>query len=351
MAIDLNDTLQMMQVIDRAKAPASFLLDTFFPQIPSVAPTAMIGVEYRKGARKLAPFLSGGQGVEMNRDESELRFYKPPVMAPKRTITEYDVSGRAFGEQILGSKSPAERASELQARDFRELQAMIVNRKNKMAAELLTSGEVTVSGFADDGKTAKEDKITFSGWTQEADASADWDSAGADILGDITEMSYAIQESSGMIPTVMICGKNIQEYMLNNDTMYRFLAIANRDNIAIASIQPRLTAPQAGYIGKISALNLEMYSYMETYLDDDGEVKLFLGENEVIIAIPGRGRQLHGAVTLVDGRSKTMNTYAGIYIPKYSADEDNNSLALTMYSRCILAPETVDDWGTIHAKK
>lgn len=28
MAIDLNDTLQMMQVIDRAKAPASFLLDT-----------------------------------------------------------------------------------------------------------------------------------------------------------------------------------------------------------------------------------------------------------------------------------------------------------------------------------
>ena len=130
MAIDLNDTLQMMQVIDRAKAPASFLLDT----------------------------------------------------------------------------------SELQARDFRELQAMIVNRKNKMAAELLTSGEVTVSGFADDGKTAKEDKITFSGWTQEADASADWDSAGADILGDITEMSYAIQESSGMIPTVMICGKNIQEY-------------------------------------------------------------------------------------------------------------------------------------------
>lgn len=350
MAIDLNDTLQMMQVIDRAKAPASFLLDTFFPQIPSVATTEMIGVEYRKGARKLAPFLSAGSGVEVGRDESDIRFYKPPIMAPKRIITGYDVNGRAFGEQILGSKTPAERASELQARDFRELQAMIINRKNKMAADILVHGEVTISGFADDGKTAKSDKITYSGWTQETTAGVDWDTAGADILSDITEMSYAIQESAGMIPTVMLCGKNVQTYMLNNNTMHNFLAIANRENVAIASIQPRLTAPQVGYIGKISALNLEMYSYMETYVDDDGNVKPFLGDNEVIIAIPGRGRQLHGAVTLVDGRSKTMNTYAGIYVPKYSADETVNSLELTMYSRCILAPETVDDWGVIHTK-
>lgn len=37
MAIDFKDTLSLMQAVERMKTPASFLLDTFFPQVPAVA--------------------------------------------------------------------------------------------------------------------------------------------------------------------------------------------------------------------------------------------------------------------------------------------------------------------------
>ena len=93
-----------------------------------------------------------------------------------------------------------------------------------------------------------------------------------------------------------------------------------------------------------------MYSYMETYLDDDGEVKPFLGENEVIIAIPGRGRQLHGAVTLVNEAGTGYDTFVSPYVPYKFGNKEDQTVALTMFSRAVLAPECVSDWAIIKAK-
>ncbi len=347
MAININDTLSMMQALERVKTPASFLVDTFFPQQPPVALSKTIAVEYRKGTRKLAPYIVSGAGVNVVRDGAQMQYFEPPMMAPSRMVDVQDVEGRTFGETLLGAMSPEERATQMQAKDFVDLQAMIQNRKNQMAAEILTTGKVTVEGYADDGKVVKTEVLQYAGWNQNK-LTADWGTAGTDILGDIQEASETIQENAGIVPTVMICGKNIMNYLLNNDTISKYLAIANRDNATMLSLQPRIIAPQAGYIGRINALNLEMYSYTETYTDANGNATPFLGADDVIIGIPGKGKQLHGAVTLVDQQGG-MKTYAAAMVPKYIANEDSNALKLTMFSRCILAPETVDDWYHIDA--
>jgi len=347
MPININDTLSMMQAMERVKAPASFLVDTFFPQLPPVAISKTIGVEYRKGSRTLAPYITDGAGVNVARSAASIQYFEPPMMAPSRNVDIQDVEGRAFGEPLLGAMTPAERATQLQAKDFVDLQAMIQNRKNQMAAELLTTGQITVTGYGDDGKVAKTEVLSYSGWTQNK-LNADWGTAGTDIFADIQAASEAIQENAGIVPTVMICGKNIMNYLLNNTTISKYLAIPNRDNLTMFSLQPRITAPQAGYIGRINALNLEMYSYTETYTNSAGVATPFLGADDVIIGIPGKGKQLHGAVTLVDGNG-SMQTYASAMVPKYIANENSNTLKLTMFSRCILAPETVDDWYHIDA--
>ena len=103
-------------------------------------------------------------------------------------------------------------------------------------------------------------------------------------------------------------------------------------------------------IGMIQSLNLEVYSYSETYTDDDGRVKQFLDPDAVIIGIPGRGKQLHGAVTLINEAGAGYDTYSALYVPQYYGDRASNQMALTMYSRCIIAPDFVDDWATIKTK-
>lgn len=351
MAIDMKDTVSLMQAMERIKAPATTLVDTFFPIVPTPTVTSKIAVEYRKGGRRLAPFIIDGEvkGINVSREGSNVDIYVPPMVGPRRTVNAEDIEQRGFGENIYSTKTAAERASEIQANDLKELKSMILNRKNQMAAEILTTGSYTIRGFADDGKTEKQATISFD-WNQSITPSTAWDQAGATIYKDIKGASEMIQENAGVVPTVMLVGKNIAGYMLNNTEIMKWLSVPNNQNLSIMSIQPRIVSPQVMRIGIIQSLNLEVYSYMETYTADDGSTKPFLGANDVIIGIPGRGRQLHGAVNLINDEETGFETYSGLYVPKYAASKSANNMSLTVYSRFLLAPEFTDDWAYIKAK-
>lgn len=349
MAIDIHDTLSLMQAVERIKPPATALVDVFFPQQPVPATTTKISVEYRKGGRRLAPFIvEGGHGIPVVRDGSSIDVYEPPVVAPRRVLRPEDINQRGFGETIFTSTTAAQRATQIQAQDLLDLQAMIMNRKNQMAAEILTTGKYTIEGYADDGVTKKTATISYN-WNQKATASTPWSDAAADIWHDIKNASETIQESAGMVPTVMICGKNVMNYILDNEKIMKWLAVPNTSNLSLMGIQPRITSPQVMRVGMIQALNLEIYSYAETYIADDGTVKPFIGDDDVVIGIPGRGKQLHGAVTLLNDADQ-YETYSGLYVPQYHGDKGDNTLSLTMFSRFLLAPEMADDWFYINTK-
>lgn len=346
MPIDMNDTVSLMQAIDQVKEPASFLLDNFFNQIPPVATTSTIAVEYRKGARRLAPFVAkGASGVNVTRTTSKIDTYTPPMMAPRRIINPEDIAGRGFGENIYSVTTPAQRAETMQARDMVDLQSMIVNRKNKMAADILTTGKCEIKGYADDGKMELVDAIEFSEWENKTAPTTHWNDKSATIYEEIRKASQDIQEGSGKVPTIAVCGANVPKYLLNNQELKDWIMVPNRQNLSIVGFAPRIVSPQVMYVGTIQSLNLEIYCYQEKYLDDDGELKPFIGDNDFVMALPGFGRQLHGAVTLVNTDSKRFETYVGQYVPRYTAND--NAVNLTMYSRCVLAPESVDDWAVI----
>lgn len=344
MAIDIKDTVALMQAMERIKAPASAILDTFFPNIPTPAVTDKIAVEYRKGGRKLAPYIvNGAHGVNVAREGSTVNIYKPPVVAPRRIVAPEDIEQRGFGETIFSTVTPAQRAVQIQARDLADLQAMIINRKNQIAAEILTTGGYAIKGYADDGSTVITDTIAFD-WNGVTKPTKSWSDAGADIYGDIKAASLKIQESAGVVPTIMFVGSNVGEYLLNNEAILKWLNVPSNSNLTMFSFAPRITSPQVMRIGLIPALNLEVYMYAETYLDDEGKATPFIGADDVIIGVPGRGKQLHGAVTLIDDGATGFETYSAQYVPQYIADKFNNEMSLTVYSRFLLAPEFADDW-------
>lgn len=352
-AIEYNDTLTLMAAMERFKPAAGFMLDTFFPNSLPAFTTTEVAVETRKGHRHLAPFVTReGKGVNMARGTSQMKFYEPPMMGPRRVINPADIMKRGFGETLYSTTTPAQRAAALQARDLKELQDMITNRMNKMAADIMTTGKCTIKGYADDGKVELEDEIDFD-FSNFLSVSTDWANTSANIYDDLQNASDIIQENAGQVPTVAICGKNVAKKILKNKQLLDWLSIPNRQNFTIASIQPRITSPQCMYIGTIASLNLELYSYAETYVPDapDGNGKYtpvpFLDPDTVIVAIPGRGKQLFGAVNLINDSENGFATYSGKYVPYYNASKESQTMSLTVYSRCVLVPEYVDDWVVI----
>ena len=338
-------TLELIEVVERIKQPAKFILDALFPNVQQITQEAL-PLEYSKQQRRLAPYIvPGSKGVNMSRDATEVRVYKAPLMGVKRVIGIDDISRRMIGETpIISTKTPEQRAQELAARDLIELQRMLINRRAQQAAELIQEGQIRVEGYADDGKTAQIAEIKFDCNTV---IQKDWTAASADIFTDLKAASEKIQEESGLIPTLLICGKNVEGYMLKNKEFKEWLLSANANAPRFVNYQPQWTSAQIRNLGYISALNLEMVSYAETYRDG-GATKSFIDPDTVILCVPGRGRQIYGAVTVLE--SKQWRTYAAQEVPIYAANEEAQVSSISLYSRCLVVPEDVSDWQAIKVK-
>lgn len=350
--INIDDTRTLLDVVERSYKPTTVLVQTFFPTVKTFL-TEYVDMEYRKGGRKMAPFVvPGSKGVNMARNGSKIRTYKPPIMKPKRTIEVSDVMRRGFGEDIYSKRTPAERAQEMRAQDMAELIDMNVRRQEWMAAQLLINGGFECKGYADDGKTAVVDTVTFDEFTNKITLSGNnvWSNASAKVYDDLGDVSQTIRRASGMIPTIAICSTDVVKDIINNEQLYKYMLVPSRDNLALLSLQPKLERPELLRVGYIQALNLEIYAYDGIYEDDEtGEITPYIPEGHIIIGVPGRGKRLFGAVTQMEA-DRQLHTYEGEHIPKLTVDIESDTSSLAMSSRCVLCPEFLDDWAVIKVK-
>lgn len=344
-----TDTVTLINAIESFKKPAAYLVDTFFPNTMPVAKSSWVAVEYRKGKRLLAPYIvKGSRGVSIAREQANAKFYSAPMTGARRILSISDLEIRNFGEEPIFSKlTPQERAAQIQARDLVDLQNMIFNTRNKMAAEILTTGKVEIKGYADDGKTFIADTIDFD-FDNIITPQVLWNTSSAKILDDLTDAVNKIAEDSGELPDIMVCGANVEKYLLANKQLQDMLLISNRSNLTIASLQPKYISPQARYLGYINSLGLEVYSYLEKYDDDElQETVPFIPANSVIIGKAKKGRQIFGAISLVD-KNVGVQTYSTPIVPQYIYSEEGNQISVAAYSRCILTPDEVTSW--VHIK-
>lgn len=351
MSINLDDTRTLLGVVERSFKPTTALVDTFFPEVRTFV-TETVEMEYRKGTRKLAPFVvPGTKGVNVSRGGSQLRVYKAPLMKPKRVIEASDIMRRGFGETVYSQRTPAERAQELRARDMAELVDTIARSEEWMAAQVLLNGSCQIKGYADDGKTELIDTLTFEGFDNKITISDNtWDKTDtANPYNDMGDLSQTIRRNAGVIPTIAICAANVVDYLINNQKLLNYMLVPSRDNLALMSIQPRLVRPEFMRVGYISALNLDIYAYDGGYEDENGEFTPYIPDNHMIIGVPGRGKRLYGAVTQLEA-DRQYHTYEGQYIPKVTVDLESDTSSLAMSCRCVVCPEWMDDWGVLKVK-
>ncbi len=348
--MDLNKTRTLLEAIERSYNPTTLLLDTFFPNVKLFV-TEEVDLDYKKGTRQMAPFVtSGSSGVNMARTGHATKSYKPPKMMPKRPITIENLNKRGFGEELYSTRTPEQRAAEIRANDMVELADMNTRRLEWMAAQLLINGTFTAKGYSDDGQTYVEDTFTLD-WTQKDTLTSTdtWDNAGADIYGDMENMCETVSTNSGMYPTIGMCSAKTANYLLNNTNLLKWLSVPSNANLSMMQIAPRILSPQVKRFGIIQSLNLEIYTYNGLYLDDDAATKQYIPDDYFIVGVPGRGKQLFGAITQMDN-DEVIRTYEGRNVPKVWNEKGKDVSQLRMASAGVPIPEMVDDWYTLKVK-
>lgn len=300
MAVNLFDTRTMMGMITEGeKETKSFFRDRYFKNRPTFD-TAKIDFDIvGLKDRKLAPFVHPKVGgVAIDRTGYRTESYEAPAISLLRVTTAEDMLKRSPGETIYNGKTPQARAAEILGKDLSDLDDLITRREEVMCREALLEGKVTVKGdgydevidywpSADKPTTALATKWTAS----TADATA--------IMADLRTIRRAMVKKAGFVPNEIICGSSVIDCLVSK------LAAANAlDNrrVDLGQINPQTLPNGLTYWGYLKDSALDIYSYDDWFVNDDGNEVPMMPEDKILMASPNARTTLaYGIVPLVVG--------------------------------------------------
>lgn len=340
MDLNIYKPVTLRGAIRRMMPVHSFLKSTFFPD-GETFPTEEVLMDFKKGKRKMAPFVAPRiGGVTMEREGYRTDKYSPPKIAPQRPITVDDLVIRGMGESLISDKTPASRQAELLGKDLSEMDETISRREEWMTRELLFGGKITMSGFVDRKNTRKiVSELDYNFTNKEVLVSGKWGTVGATIYKDVKRWRLEVIKKTGRAPTLLIMGQSASEAFLNDEDIQKKMDIKN---LLLAQINPVIKSEALTYLGRLTELGLDIYTYNEWFIDDEGEEQPMVPDDHILLARPNLGKFHYGAITQME--KGVFVTIDGSRVPKSWADEENEVRMLRISSRPVPVPEDVDDW-------
>lgn len=340
--VNIYSTRTMMSAIEKMMPVHSFFKDTFFNRTETKL-TEDVDADYKKGKRKMAPFVAPRVGGKvMDRQGYRTQSYKTPRIAPVRILTKDDLSTRLMGENVYSRTTPEERAAQILGKDLSELDETISRREEWMCREIITTGKVTMKGYVDDTTSNTIEQVVDYGFTNKETliSTSKWDVATSTKYEDLERWRLAVIKSSGRAPDVCIMSSDVAKlFVADADIKSRF----NTLNMNFGTINPKIKNDAVTYQGTLTGLGLEIYSYDEWFVDDDGVEQPMMPEKTVILARTGMAKIIYGAVTQMD-ESGEFVTIEGERVPKKWSDTENEVKKIKITSRPLPVPEDVDDW-------
>lgn len=341
--VSIFEPRTMGRLISRMPPVRTFFRDTFFRNSETF-PTKSVDVDFKKGNRRLAPFVHpkiGGKTVPNSGYQTNT--YTPPMLAPNKITTVDDLLNRMAGENPYSGKAPADRAVEKLARDFSELDEMITRREEWICAQALYTGTIPIIG---EGLNEVID-FSFTNTETITEAAKKWNKDTADPIADLKRWRKIVQKNGFVNCNICIMADDVADAFVNNAKVQKLLDTEKYD---LAVIKPRELMDGTTYIGTINGLGLDIYTYTEWFLDDWSnpaapEEKPLVPAGTVLLASTASDySRYYGAVTLGDKTTNNFFTVEGVRVPKSWMEYNPDRRFLQLFSRPLMVPHEVDSW-------
>ena len=293
--VNIYEPRFLAEVVRTAPPIHTFFLDSFFTNVKTFV-TNRVDIDIVKGDRRMAAFVhprAGGQVLKGAGYKTES--YAPPLINPYDVTTADMLMERLPGETMYSGMTPADRAAQQIADEYRRLNDAVTRREEWMAVQAITTGQIPIVGpgvneVIDFGFT---NKVTLSGNNV-------WGGSSAAILDNLEDW----------VDKVLINGfANVDRVIMGKTALKKFLADKNimtmLDNrrVFMGEIRPSNLPNGVRYIGALTKPSLDIYTYSEVYLDDwtdpeTPETKPLVPDNMVILIPSNPGfMRAYGACT------------------------------------------------------
>jgi hypothetical protein len=330
--MDIFSTQVLSKVVERLRTPPSFLLDTFFPNVQTSDKEEIL-FDVTDSKPRISPFVSPLlPGKVVDSGGYRTKSFKPAYVKDKRRFDANIPYKRVAGETIGGSLSPSQRYERALATTLTDQLDNLTRREEVMAAEILRTGKVVVSG---DGYPAQTvDFGRDSELTKALSGSATWESSSVNPLDNLEDWAITIQDKSGVVAKTVVMDPKAWKVFRSNTTAQKYLDIRRGTGNSL-NIDPSVRSEdtKARYVGAIG--DFDIYVYNDTYINDNGETAKLLPDKTVLLGSKDglEGTRCYGAI-----HDEKANWTATRYFTKSWLEEDPSVRWLLLQSAPLVVP-------------
>jgi hypothetical protein len=272
--------------------PPQFLVDTFFPGLQTEA-REEIYFDVESDIMMLAPFVSPyREGQILTNLGYTTKSFKPAYVKPKNVWDPQAALKRMPGEALMGSMNPADRMRALVAQSLLAHRNMINRRLEWMAAQILATGKVTISGDA--YETVVIDFLRDASLTIPLTGASRWGQTGVVPLNDLQTWTDMIQQMSGSAARTVVMSLGAWKLFKQDASvtarLYNRLPVAGAPTL----LQDAQIGVGGNYRGSIDAFDI--WTYSGYYRDAGGTTQPLMPVNTLLMLGQMQGVKAFGAI-------------------------------------------------------
>jgi hypothetical protein len=327
--MDLYSTAYLTGVVNSLQTPPSFLLEHFFPTVQTET-SEEIHFDVEADVMGLAPFVSPVvEGQVMSDQGFSTNTFVPAYIKAKNFVNPRRAIKRFKGEQIGGTYTPEQRLQLIIADTLMMHRKIVARRLEWMAASILCSGTVTISGEKYQTRNVDFKRLASHGVTLGSDSL--WSNPNVNPLDDLQNWAELILDDSGTSGLDVVLELSAWKSFRTNQYVVKRLDMQRGIGQPPPMSQDAANRIGGTYMGNIDGFNIWVYS--GAYKDGSGTLRKMLPSGTVLMVGDMAGVQAYGAI---------LDEAAGIqalpFFSKSWLQEDPSRRSILTQSAPLLVP-------------
>ena len=353
--MDIYDTYFMLGAIQELPVEHNFFKNRYFPTDAAmdIFGTSRVLADFKEDRRKYAPFVLPRIGsIPATREGFSTAELEPANISISMPLTLDQLQSRNFGESLLSTATPAERAQHFLMNDLQELSARISRTEEALTIETMLSNGCEMLHRTDrediyetigtkfyDGANNPALFTPAAKWTHSTMSGGSW--TPGNWYDDLCAM-IGMLVKKGRAAREILVSSDVGDFLMEDGWV---LAMLDNRRVEMGRIDPSTLTEYVYQIGSFNFKGrvLPVLVSDGTY-EKDGVDTPYVPEQSVIVTSPGCGRGLYGAVTQMETDGE-WHTYAGTRVPQriFTVRPPANETQVT--SRPLFVPNRPNPWA------
>lgn len=354
--MDIYSTYYMLAAIQEMPVEHNFFKNRYFPtnQSLDVFGTAYVLADFKEDSLKRAPFVMPRIGaLPVGREGFSTATLEPMNIAISKPLTIDQLQKRGFGESLLSTSTPADRARMLLMGDLQDLNNRIARAEEVLAIKTMIDNGCTMIHRSDNPDVYESVGAKFyegnnnpaqftpqSTWAHSTYSSGEW--TPGNWYDDICSMIRMLT-SKGRQAREILVSPDVGDFLMTDGWI---LAMLDNRRAEFGRLQPEELGEYVYTIGTFNFKGrlLPILVSDGTYEDDNGNDVNYIPDETVIVTAPGCGRGLYGAVTIIQNENSGFETIAGTRVPEHIVTKRPPAVETQVTSRPLFVPTRPNPW-------